>query len=184
MFNLLPHQQRKIIYKEYNSRRIILAVNFLNLTGLIALVLLVPPFFLINLKQTAAREEIKNLEIETPELKNTAALELSALKTTSKLKLLGDAPTLSSLSVWEKVISHKSASIKIKSFNYTNESAGIHVFVSGTANSREALTNFARSLQGEPDFKDVNLPVSSLTRDKDLDFSISFRVGEEKKANQ
>src|SRR3989344_3232245 len=184
MFNLLPHQQRKIIYKEYNSRRIILALNFLNLTGLIALVLLVPPFFLINLKHNASEEEIKNLEAEIPELKNAENLELLASQTMDKIKVLGDSPTLSPLSVWEKIIQHKSAGIKIESFNYTNETAGMKIVIRGTASSREALTRFARSLESEKEFKAVDLPVSSLTRDKNLDFTISFGVGEGEKVNE
>ncbi len=179
MFNLLPIQQRKIIYKEYSSRRMVLVLNFLNLTGIIALVLLVAPFFLVNLKYNDSQEEMKNLEIETPELKNTESLELLASKTGEKLKLLQNVPALLPLSVWEKVIKNKSEDIKIKSFSYLSESAGINVFVRGTADSREALTTFSRSIESEASFKNVDLPVSSLTRDKDLDFSISFSVRED-----
>ena len=136
-----------------------------------------PPFFLINLKHNASEEEIKNLEAEIPELKNAENLELLASQTMDKIKVLGDSPTLSPLSVWEKIIQHKSAGIKIESFNYTNETAVMKIVIRGTASSREALTKFSRSLESEKEFKDVNLPVSSLTRDKNLDFTISFGVG-------
>jgi len=179
MFNLLPIQERKTIHKEYNSRRIVLVLNFLNLTGLIAMVLLVAPFFLVNLKYKVSQEEMKNLEVETPELKNTGNLEPLASKTVEKLKLLQELPALSPLSVWEKIVINKSEHIKIKSFSYLNESTGINVFVRGTADSREALTTFSRSIESEASFKNVDLPVSSLTRDKDLDFSISFSVQED-----
>ena len=180
MFNLLPNQQKKAIYKEYNSRRIVITINFLNLTGLIALILLIPLFFLINLKHRASQEEIKNLQIETPELKDVQNLELAASKTAAQIKLLNKFPVLPPLSIWEKIIKNKSAGIKIKSFYYSNENADTNVSIKGTALSREALTNFGRSLESEAQFKNVNLPVSSLARGKDLDFQISFLVVQNK----
>jgi hypothetical protein len=46
----------------------------------------------------------------------------------------------------------------------------------GVSATRESLSAFSKSLQTIPEFKSVNVPLSSYTKDKDLSFSVDIKV--------
>jgi len=56
------------------------------------------------------------------------------------------------------------------------EKNGILVLVSGTSVDRNSLISFSNSLEQSKDFTFVDVPVSSLTKDKNLPFSINIFI--------
>ena len=55
------------------------------------------------------------------------------------------------------------------------------LFVGGIASDRDSLIDFTESLKTINDFSAVNLPVSNLAKNKDIDFNIELKFSQETK---
>lgn len=175
MFNLLPKEQKRSIYTEYKFRLIILILIFLAVTGIIVAVFLSPSLVLSSFRYNSLVNELQNIEKDTPELENVEGLQETAKKINDKLKIFGSEEELSPLSIWQKIIESKTNGIKITNLSYDRNTDKISVVVSGRSLTRESLTDFSNALE-KSGFEDVNLPVSDLARDKNLEFSITLSV--------
>ena len=80
-------------------------------------------------------------------------------------------------SIVEDVVSHRTDGVVITSLslshvpNTTNQSS---IAISGNALTRDNLVAFERSLEADPQFTKVVLPVSNLARDTDINFNITM----------
>jgi len=177
MFNLLPEEQKKEIYTEYRFRLFILIFIFLVITGIIAIILLAPTLFLSSSEYNNLAEGLGLLQKETPELENSQNLQTTVEKTNNKLTVLQSGREQTPLLIWSKVIDDKPSGVKINSFSYSKKDKKVVVIIEGRALVRESLISFAKSLEAQKTFENVNLPVSNLAREKNLDFFITFEVG-------
>jgi len=176
MFNLLPKEQRKEIYTEYRFRMFILIFIFLIVTGIVAVFLLVPALFLSNSEYNELLKNLDELKKETPELENYQNLQVMVEKTNNKLKVLQSGKEQTPLLIWGKVTADKPAGVKIDSFSYSKNNEKTAVVISGKSSVRESLISFAKKLEAQETFENVNLPVSDLARERNLDFSITFGI--------
>ncbi|NIR48449.1 PilN domain-containing protein, partial [candidate division KSB1 bacterium] len=51
---------------------------------------------------------------------------------------------------------------------------GVRVSINGTARDRAALSAFARELENEPRFANIDLPISNFVKETDIDFSLTL----------
>jgi len=176
MFNLLPAEYKKEIYKEYRLRFFTLVLFLLSATGLMIFLLLSMAHFIVNLKHVEFQEKISQLERQNPELRSQGELETIVEDVHNKLYILESKSMISPSEIIEKVANQKPQTVNIRSFSYTNRGEIIEIALKGTASTRDSLITFNRRLSEEEIFENVNLPVSDLAMDKELDFSISFSV--------
>ena len=63
--------------------------------------------------------------------------------------------------------------IKKFAYSYAKDSKSV-LTLSGTADSRPGLLLFSNNLQTHPEFKKVDLPISNLAKNSNIDFNINI----------
>jgi Tfp pilus assembly protein PilN len=176
-FNLLPEDRKKTLRREYRVKLAVLSLAMSSITGIIVLIFLLPSFLSISFRHSEVSLELKNLKRDTPELLVIEDLKSELKQINSKLMVLESKNIILPSEVIEKIIGNQSAGISpnLFLFDLRGEQAGLKI--SGVATNRETLTDFVKNLRQEENFTEVNLPVSDLAEDKDINFSITFAAG-------
>lgn len=177
MINLIPNEEKKKMIKGFYSRLIVLALFMVSTALGVAILALLPAYFLSNSKS--------NIATEKTEIQKTASIPFFDGETetiikdiNNKLNVIENAQK-SGFSVSEKIINaifvKKISSIKITQISYENNStSGKKVRISGTAPSREVLLLFRRALEEDKSFKSVDLPISNFVKGSNIQFYISL----------
>jgi FtsZ-binding cell division protein ZapB len=176
MFNLLPKERKKTIKKEYRLHFLALLLSMLTMTGIVTLVFLTPSFFTVRAKESRAEDQLRVLQQQTPELKEKKNLDSSVSEITRKIEVLEPQNTLLPSQAIQIVVDSRPKGILIKAVSYAISESVINITVTGRGDTRETLTTFTRNLRENETFNSVNLPVSNLAKDRDIDFSITLVV--------
>lgn len=169
MINLLPPNAKKVIKRDYVYR--VAAVSFLSLASLflVSILISIPSWYLLDLSEKAAGTHLSMAEAA----KSTYAELANKVTETNKLiKHLENSlsePKLANLVSELDDLSGSSISITEFIFNPDGK-----VSLSGIADSRSDLSVFRDGLAADERFSGIDLPLSSLARDKDTPFTITF----------
>ena len=177
MFNLLPENLKKIVRSEYLFRFLVTATVCLIILELCFMVVLAPSWFLVFYKEKALEnniEEMKRLE----GLKNVETFSSNIKLLNSQLHILDTRLDYSPLSsTLETVLSNKRANIHLISFNYSvSGPATTTIAIAGISDTRESLVSFVKRLENSGKFIKVDLPVSNLAKEKDINFSVNLSM--------
>jgi Tfp pilus assembly protein PilN len=172
MFTLLPKDTRAEVESEYRKR--VLAVAF----GLTALAMLagaigaVPAYVNIRINDQTARA--KAAVAVTNDTQTVSTLEKQVKDIGVKIAALKDANSQKTLiSIMDLIGERITPGISISNISLKRTDTG-SITLAGTAATRDALVTFSKSLQGEPSFSGISLPISSLAKSRDISFSISI----------
>lgn len=175
MFNLLPDNLKKAIKFEYNTRRVVVILIFVILIQISTLVFMFPSWLISGSKE-------KGLELQLEKM-GQSALSADATEIRDKIKIINNEihlldtglqyPSLSPLV--DYVLSKKTPSIRINSFTYEGGKSWT-LSLKGISSTRESLVSFVDSLKKDNIFSSIDLPVSNLAKNKNIDFSIVMVV--------
>lgn len=177
MFNLLPENLKEKIKKEYKLRLTIIAILFVIIAQLTFLIFLLPSWLNSYYKQkeySGRKNEVSNF-LSSLDISSTTAYIKS---TNSILTIINDSLDYPKMSpVVMDILSKKKSSIKIGGIFYSvNSGNSATLSINGLASNREALVSFSDSLKEIEYFKKVDLPISNLAKDKNIDFSINVNI--------
>jgi len=184
--NLLPSIEKSIIRREYYKR---LAVISLMLSA----VLIVTATVSGAVSYIISGYEISRLSQELSSSVKTSATEgvvtnSRVIKNASdKLKILGEYPKRSlgyDLSQVFYFVFDKRSGIRLTSFAYTQtvsrkrqtRAISHNVIISGVAPTRGDLLQFVKILESHDKVVSVDLPISNLIGDKDIEFSVTLAI--------
>jgi hypothetical protein len=179
--NLLPNKEKETLKKNLKLRFLILALFLLSISFLLGLIMLLPSYFLAlgNLSKISLENSLSTLKND-----DTVKTILNLpQEINSKLKLLqANSKSVSVTDTVSKIIKYLPAGVKLNSVSFAKnqnykDKDGTVVMVSGVALSRDSLVLFASSLKESGLFSDVEVPVSSLTKDRNLPFSMNIFIG-------
>jgi hypothetical protein len=181
--NLLPNTEKEALKKGLKLRSFILASFIITAVFVSGLVMLLPSYFLAlgNLyKDTTDYSSGMESSTSTKQF-----LDLPK-EIDSKLKLLQFSNN--SVSVTDsisKIIDHLPANIKLNSISFVRdqtykEKIGVIILTSGIAAERDSLVSYVNLLKESNFFSAVDMPVSSLTKNKNLPFSMSIFIENKK----
>jgi len=177
MLNLLPQEQKKILKKEYSSRRLAVWLGSVVCVLAISLVLLSPSYFLTKIKAGEVRIELENtkraLDAELPPQEIVTEL-VAAVSHAEALK-----PLRKPLSVYDlvKIFESKPATIRIFDIAFQEQVATQPtITVIGEALDRESLIAFGQALESRVEFATVDLPVSNFVEEKNINFSMTIML--------
>ncbi len=75
------------------------------------------------------------------------------------------------------VLSNKTSAIQLTHFSYTVTASTTATFiVSGVSATRESLVSYVKKLEETKSFKKVDLPISNLAKEKNIDFTINILI--------
>ena len=177
MINLIPNTEKKKMVKNFYYRFAIVCLTALGLSVLIGIFTMIPSYFL-----TRAKEDLVNKKLEAQKSELSLAVNQETLSVIQdledKLQLVeksGSNEFTVSEEVVSAIIQKKISSIKITDISYENNpSAGKKVSIEGIAPSREILLLFRRSLEGDPLFKAVDLPISNFIKGSNIRFNLNL----------
>ncbi len=173
MMNFLPEENKIIIKKEY-FRRISIIIGllffFFILTSTIFLFSL---FLLLNGQQESfyrqlgfseqrlARSEAKDIIPLVKDLNDKVFLLESSQKNIAPKS-----------AIVKNILSRKPDKITLSEFIFDKNKISIH----GFSDTRDNMLGFINSLKEEKSFKKVESPISSLLKEKDIEFSVNIEL--------
>jgi len=174
MFTFLPKENRAQVEREYRRRIFSIAFGLLALLLLSAAVFATPTYVIMLVRRNSALIISKNTIEPSDSTHKTIEARVSSIKTeTSALKATSVSTNPTLISVIERINSRIISGITLNSISIKRVTSGT-IQITGFATTRDILVSFTKSLQGEPSFKNVSLPVSALAKGKDIGFSITI----------
>lgn len=177
MFNLLPNNLKEKVRSEYYLR--LFVVIFVS-------VFLIQIFFLIFLSPTWFVSLNKEQEIVLQSEKaNTSSLDQKVETTNKQIKSINKKLEIinsrleypRAIPVIDDILSRKTESITIKELMYeTSDKKSGKVTLKGTSDTRDSLVSFVKDLEESDILEQVDLPISNLTKDKNIEFSLVINV--------
>lgn len=177
MINLIPNQEKKKKVKDFYFRLTVVSIFVLGFCFLVASVALVPSYFLSAVKKNLADTKLETQTSQPlPLLDQKSAQILENLN--NKLEIIDGAQKNKYL-ISEKVVSeillNKMTDIKIINIVYETDGAkNKKISIRGIAPSRERLLLFRKSLEDDPAFAKVDLPISNFVKGSDIQFYLSL----------
>lgn len=177
MINLLPKNQKELLKKGLRSRIIVVSAFLLTAGFGTGLIMLLPSYFLVsnNFYKTNPSSSLSKFKDDNL---NQKILDLPN-EINSKLVLFQqDINKVSSASYFSKIAELLPSGVQLNSLSFSknqdyNGKNGTSVLIGGIAANRDALMSFSDLLKKSNMFLIVEVPVSSLTKNKDLPFSIN-----------
>jgi len=177
--NLLPKTEKEKLEKGLKLRFTVLAMFLLSAAFLIGFIMLLPSYFLAfsDFSKAAAPSFVAPRgDVYVEEI-----LSLPA-EINSKLGLFqSNMNEISVADYFSKIVNLLPRGVRLDSVsfskdqNYQNQN-GIIFLISGISADRDSLMAFADALQKSDLFSAVDVPVSSLAKDKNLPFSMSLFI--------
>lgn len=177
MINLIPNQEKKKMRRDFYHRLAVLFLVMLSFSIFVAILALLPSYFLSVSKINIANQKLETQKDEPTPLFNQETSEM--IKDLNlKLNLVENAEK-NKFTVSQKVINavllKKIPSIKITRIFYENDSLkGKKISIGGTAPSREVLLSFRQALENDVSFKSVDLPISNFVKGFNIEFYLNL----------
>lgn len=177
MLHLLPDTQKKRVLKEYRMRIVAVVFILITLLSIAGVVLLLPSYLSAvgSLNLVKNGNKIKQSSIESlkgsnfdDKLKNVD-YGVKALKITQQIP--------GSIETYNNLNEDAPAGVVINKYFYTlTDDKNASVGIDGIAQDRETLIAFQNKLKEHKEFQGIEIPISSFTKKKDINFSIKFNL--------
>lgn len=177
MFNLLPESLKERIEKEYNLRRLIIALFFLFSIQVMFFVFMLPSWMVSKYKEETSTARVAQLD-NSELLSNSNAIRPIIRSINAELILIDRSLEYPKVAPYlDSILAIKTSAIRINQFSFVPNSTSTETInMQGIASTRDALVNFKRGLDDSGLFKNVDLPVSNFTKDKNIAFNITLVV--------
>jgi hypothetical protein len=172
MINLIPPSARTAIYKEYWLRVVGVWLVLLGVGALLATSFFLPLYVRVLSELTLLEEEISRNAAAVATFDTSA----TALETAMKhANLLGAYSSTTRLTEYDAAIAALAGGgVQLNTLEYTRTADTVVIKIVGVASTRAELARFRDALEADPQFSSVVLPISSLIKDRELDFSMTL----------
>jgi|GEM_PF-2482162 len=179
--NLLPQTEKENLKKGLKYRLLVVVLFLTTGVFLLGFITLLPSYFLASGYFSKDVPSSSNIGAESEE----TAKEILDLPSEidSKLKFLGaNIDSVRAVDSIYKIVDLLPDKVTLDSISFSRKTvpakanSSINVLVSGTAFDRESLVSFSTALEDSDLFSSVKVPVSSLTKDSNLPFSINLII--------
>lgn len=175
MINLIPQSAKKQIIREYWLR--VISAWLFTLAGVFCILtfLLIPVYVLIDSRVSVYSPEAEKAIAESKSYDLSSTQLVLAGKEAKLLLQLKNNARFSELT--EDLFKLQNTGINITSFKFQKTPAGVApIDILGRASTRQSLANFRENLLKSPLIETVDLPISNLALDKDIEFNISIKL--------
>lgn len=177
MINLIPNEEKKKKLKDFYFRLFVVFIVMLAASIFVAAVALVPAYLLSRVKESSVEAKIALQSSEPmPDFDKETLAEVNDLD--AKLSLIektGSNRYLVSEEVISEIVKNKMPDIKLTEIIYSDDpTTGKVIEIRGTAESRERLLLFKRTLEENKKFKTVDLPISNFVKGEDISFFMTI----------
>ena len=181
MLNLLTKPEKKKIVREYRIRFWVVAFALALAGEVISLILLIPPYLSAQSRLNLLDSQSVGLQAQnlTAESSRLGAV---VRQTNVYLGTLSSSSTpVGVVAAIQNIVSARGGEVRFKSFYYKPGNGKQRILISGNANSRQSLLDFAKNIKSLPGVVSVDLPVSNFAQSKDINFSVDILIDPQKK---
>lgn len=178
MYTLLPEEFKKRVVKVYRIRAGLVFVVFALITVLVGLVSLLPAYLnsyaqLTEVKSEGLKAQKSNSSEELKKFEKKISNATTMVETMQK-----EIPPFAISDVLHKLILSRVDGITLTSFEISGagDKGGIYIQTQGKAATREALVGFKKKLSSVSGITKVELPISDLTKSKDIAFNLRINA--------
>jgi hypothetical protein len=181
--NLLPKTEKEDLKKGLKLRLAVVALFLLTASFGVGFIMFLPSYFLASgyFSKSVASDyflEPKNSDLINKTLNLPGEIDSKLIFFQSNI---GDVSTADYFS---KIVDNLPKGVQLNSVSFSknqnyNDKTGTVILVSGMAIDRDSLVSFSTLLKESGLFSSVEVPVSSLTKDKNLPFSINIFIENE-----
>jgi hypothetical protein len=181
MINLIPPSAKADIRREYWARVTTVWVFICSGVAFVIAILLIPVYVLINSQINVYAEAAEAAISENTKFQLSSASLIQASQRARLLTTLADEERFTDLVTLLDSIQNQNVTITTFEFSRTQtepvETAPI--LITGTALTRQALADFRTALLNHPAVDTALLPISNLTLDRDIIFSVTITMKKE-----
>jgi len=173
MINLLEPSVRRALTLQYQFRRAAALLVLLSVALLIGAVSLLPAYLVSKAKEAEVALSAGALEESLAvREKNALSIELSALR--EKLNVLEQDPPGTLFTSLSAALAARPSTVSLNSFSYAKKGVEGELQITGVASTRDGLLSYQKELQKNSLFKKVDLPISNLAREREIDFIMTL----------
>jgi hypothetical protein len=170
MINLIPPRARAMIIKEYWLRVVAVWLFLLGTGCLLVASLLLPTYMLLRTELLSLREQVAANLAETATFDSSSTALATAM---AEAKLLAAMSTSTYTVDIARLTEIAGNSVTLRSFSFVTVEGKNTITITGTAITRAALASFRDTIEADERFVDAVLPISSLIKDRDIEFSMT-----------
>ncbi|MFA6158550.1 MAG: PilN domain-containing protein [Candidatus Paceibacterota bacterium] len=172
MFTFLPKDYRSEVLREHRTRLVIVCLGMLAAALLLGAILAFPTYLAVSFQKSSMIAEQARSQKELDSRKgDDVTLETKRIK--AKLAVLSlEAKHRPVVATLERILAQPRIGVSLAGITLHRDADKGVITLQGEAKTRESLVAFSKSLQGEPSFSRVDLPVSSLAKSENIAFTI------------
>ena len=172
MINLLPDNERVRIKKEYRLRLFDAGLVLLFSLAIVGFVVLLPTYLLSHFREVEAGDAALGANAASRDAENQTLLTTLGSANALATALAPAPENLSAANFVALIASDKTPGNSVTSLLYSKSPNGNQkITVQGVAGTRDDLTAFTQALEGDSRIASVNLPISDLAADSNVQFS-------------
>lgn len=177
MINLIPPIAKRRVLTEYWFRVVSVWLAVFSLACFLVALTLLPLYVLIKLQIDVYIDSAVEANSKITDFDNSVLALTTANIKAQKLFTLGQVEQFSGvLSLINEI---RGENISISGFEFKRESTNLdNLLLNGLATDRKSLADFRDKLLTLPNVNEVNLPISNLAKDKNIQFSIMVTFDE------
>lgn len=174
--NLLPTSERAHVHAEQYKRLGVFIVLGLLVTGVLGVLLTLPPLFVIQGRKRALEGQLDAVT-KLIELKEGSAAGIALSDTKARLEFLNAALTVPSAhSLLYTITNSAPQGVALTHYTFMRGEEAVSATLTGQASSREALLAFGDALRQTGLFMSVDIPVGSLARSTNVPFNLTLTL--------
>jgi len=145
-----------------------------------SLILLVPSFLVASVKEESSAERVEVVK-KSNKMAAEEGIQEEAQMISDEVNILLDQNVfvLAEGGLIERMLGSKPVGIHIDSIFYKKDDGSS--VLRGLSDDRDTLLEFIKILEGKKDFYNIDLPISNLVKDKDIEFTIKIDLHDESK---
>lgn len=175
MANLLPTGYRQGLSKEYKLRLGAGVFGLLAFSIFVGILLLAPSFVLTITELRAAQSQLETVNTPLSSQSTSTENEQTITVTNEKIRQAENIRRLVPTTVIENITTVLPAGVELTSLTLSRNNNGqISARISGISQSRSSLLSFRDQLNAQPEFVDIELPVSALAARENVSFSLNL----------
>ena len=175
MFNFLPAKYGKVVKREHVLRSLVVIFVLLSFVAIVSALLAASAYFAARDHFSVATEEESSVR-KTLESGEQMGVSGVVSKVNAYITAATSLSPLSPEMIVEPIISALPSGVTVSAISLGETDAGIKATVTGTSVTRDELLTFEENLEGVARFSVVDLPVSSLAKDTNINYSITISV--------
>ena len=179
MINLIPEVVRTEIVKEYWTRVITMFFFMVAITAILMAIFALPVYVLVASQADAYAESVSATEARVSQYNVSSSALLEANKMAQKVTELRNYQSFTNLV--SSIEAQAGSGISVTGFNFSREEKIVSpITVVGKAKTRQDLASFRDALLNQPEVAEAILPISNLTKDRDITFTLTVKLKEDK----